>query len=230
MRQSNRGSNITRRWRWTGQVMPLFERQYLTGSFYLYRSFSVIVAQPLSFTLAGNTMNEAKNEKVINQLANWITIFTGLVAIGNFGYSLIHSFTNTGLGIPSTPNIILPMKLVFFMLIETALAYAFGWLLVNIEKHGDGVPFILLFVVSVISAWTSLFNAQWVIIGQTPVNFIFWSTFTLWFFLLSLIALLIAVYLIITHSKVLLKTDEPNSALIQIGCFAVMFFIFLYGT
>ncbi|MCD4812045.1 hypothetical protein K8R14_05665, partial [bacterium] len=39
-------------WRWTGQVMPLLESQYLTGSFYLYQSFSVIVAQPLSFTLA----------------------------------------------------------------------------------------------------------------------------------------------------------------------------------
>jgi hypothetical protein len=31
--------------------VPLFERHYLTGSFYLYHSFSVIVAQPLSFTL-----------------------------------------------------------------------------------------------------------------------------------------------------------------------------------
>ena len=28
-----------------------FEREYLTDSFYLYHSFSVIVAQPLSFTL-----------------------------------------------------------------------------------------------------------------------------------------------------------------------------------
>jgi hypothetical protein len=31
--------------------VPLFERHYLTGSFYLYHSFSVIVARPLSFTL-----------------------------------------------------------------------------------------------------------------------------------------------------------------------------------
>ncbi|MCK5723212.1 MAG: hypothetical protein KAI84_11805 [Gammaproteobacteria bacterium] len=31
-----------------GKAVPLFERQYLTGSFYLYHSFSVIVAQPLS--------------------------------------------------------------------------------------------------------------------------------------------------------------------------------------
>jgi hypothetical protein len=35
-----------------GKAVPLFERQYLTGSFYLYHSFSVIVAQPLSSMLA----------------------------------------------------------------------------------------------------------------------------------------------------------------------------------
>ena len=34
-----------------GKAVPLFERQYLTGSFYFYHSFSVIVAQPLNFTL-----------------------------------------------------------------------------------------------------------------------------------------------------------------------------------
>jgi hypothetical protein len=33
----------------TGQSRAVFERQYLTGSFYLYHSFSVIVAQSLSF-------------------------------------------------------------------------------------------------------------------------------------------------------------------------------------
>jgi len=39
------------RWRWTGQSRAAFEEQYLTDIFYLYHSFSVIVAQPLSFTL-----------------------------------------------------------------------------------------------------------------------------------------------------------------------------------
>jgi len=32
-----------------GKAVLLFERQYLTGSFYLYYNFSVIVTQPLSF-------------------------------------------------------------------------------------------------------------------------------------------------------------------------------------
>ena len=42
------------RWRWTGQSRAAFERQYLLGNFYLYHSFSVIVAQPLSFTFGGH--------------------------------------------------------------------------------------------------------------------------------------------------------------------------------
>ena len=41
--------------------MPLFERQYLTGSFHFYHSFSVIVAQPLSFTLEDTYKKKSVN-------------------------------------------------------------------------------------------------------------------------------------------------------------------------
>jgi len=41
--------------------VPLFERQYLTGSFYLYHSFLVIVAQPLSFRPLYSKMIMKKN-------------------------------------------------------------------------------------------------------------------------------------------------------------------------
>jgi len=44
---------LTRRWKWTGQSRAAFERQYLTDSFYLYHSLSVIVAQPLSLVVPG---------------------------------------------------------------------------------------------------------------------------------------------------------------------------------
>jgi hypothetical protein len=49
------------RLRWTGQSRAVFEKQYLLGSFYLYHSFSVIVAQPLSFTLAYNKVIDFVN-------------------------------------------------------------------------------------------------------------------------------------------------------------------------
>ena len=37
-----------------GKAVPFFERQLLTDGFYFYHSFSVIVAQPLSFKLGYN--------------------------------------------------------------------------------------------------------------------------------------------------------------------------------
>jgi len=51
----------TRRWIWTGQSRAAFERQHLTVSFYLYHSFSVIVAQPLSFTLGNVAIKRQKS-------------------------------------------------------------------------------------------------------------------------------------------------------------------------
>ena len=35
-----------------GKAVSLFERQYLTGSFYFFRRFSLYLAQPLSFSFA----------------------------------------------------------------------------------------------------------------------------------------------------------------------------------
>jgi len=47
------GKAEPRRLSWTGQSRAAFESQYLTDSFYLYHSFSVIVAQPLSSMFGG---------------------------------------------------------------------------------------------------------------------------------------------------------------------------------
>ena len=76
-----RARHTTRRWRWTGQSRAAFEKQYLTGSFYLYHIFSVIIAQPLSFG-----REERKMRKVIIGLVS-ITIILfflpGIVLAGS---------------------------------------------------------------------------------------------------------------------------------------------------
>lgn len=170
--------------------------------------------------------------KTISALASWITIVTGIIALGNFGFSLFHTVPGVSLNIPTFPNIILPFRLVTFILLETALGYAFGWALVKSESFGHGVPMILVWVIGIISAWTSMFNVQWMLTGGTPAEFSFLSVYTIWFGLLSLLALILAIYLIYLHVKanLALQGDEgPASAYIQGGCFAVMFFIFLYG-
>ena len=86
--------------------MPLFERQYLTGSFYLYHSFSVIAALPLSSTLCVQTKQKgiemlAKQQKKIIIIGAillivcclfppWIYTFkaSGMYSEESAGYSL----------------------------------------------------------------------------------------------------------------------------------------------
>ncbi len=51
--------------------MPFFEMQYLTGSFYLFHSFSIIVAQPLS----SNVMSMKIPVKIIRNREELIELF-----------------------------------------------------------------------------------------------------------------------------------------------------------
>jgi hypothetical protein len=43
--------------------VPLFERQYLTGSFYFFRRFSLYLAQPLSFTFGGRGLLDVTKDR-----------------------------------------------------------------------------------------------------------------------------------------------------------------------
>ncbi|NHO68572.1 hypothetical protein G8770_23720 [Aestuariicella hydrocarbonica] len=52
--------------------------------------------------------------------------------------------------------------------LEACLAAAFGWLIVLASSKGRGLPFLLSIAVMLVSAWTSLFNIQWLILGRAP--------------------------------------------------------------
>ena len=171
------------------------------------------------------------NEKALNTIANVVTISTGIFAIGNFVYSLSHSFVGATITIPSIPSITLPFRLVALLITETILAYAFGWCLLKVEDRGRGIPMIMIWVVSLISAWTSLFNVQWLVIGETPMPFEFNGPYTLWFAILSTITLIIAIYLINVHNSMRTEPlENPACPFVQSVCFLIMFFIFLYGS
>lgn len=171
------------------------------------------------------------NKETINHLASWVTIVTGVVALANFIYSLTHGMYGTEIGVPEIPAITLPFRLVALIMLETALAYAFGWLLVKTEDMGHGVPMIMLWVVSMISSWTSLFNIQWLTIGGLPQGYEFLTVYTFWFALLSAIMAGIAIYFIYNHTKQMnLESEAPASPWIQGFMFFVMFFIYLYGS
>ena len=163
----------------------------------------------------------------INEFANWVTIVTGIIALCNFGYSISQGVYGEVISVPDVPLITLPFRIIIFIILETALAYAFGYMLIKIEAYGHGVPAVTLWLVSLISAWTSLFNVQWLISGAVPLNNQFFSLYTLWFFVLSGLASFIAVYFISTHSNEYKKWTRAKDA--QLVSFIVMFFMYLYG-
>ena len=62
--------------------MPLFERQYLTDSFYPYHSFSVIVAQPLSSTCS--EIGEKMRKNVLLATILWIFLLSGCATTAKY--------------------------------------------------------------------------------------------------------------------------------------------------
>lgn len=170
------------------------------------------------------------NNESITKLASWVTIVTGIIALWNFGYSLTHGMYGVSITVPEIPAITLPFRLIILILLETALAYAFGWLLIKTEDMGHGVPMIMAWIVCIISAWTSLFNIQWLIVGGIPSDFDFNTVYTFWFAVLSIVTLIIAIYFIYDHAKQSDNLGEDRSSpWIQGIVFFVMFFIYLYG-
>lgn len=101
-------------------------------------------------------MKESINQK-LNLIASIITII-------NFLYSLIIVNSSTQNPIPPIPSQALPIGLIIIALLETFLSAGFGWLIVKFAEKGHGIPFILVIVVALVSAWTTMFNIQWLII------------------------------------------------------------------
>ncbi len=91
----------------------------------------------------------------------------------------------------------LPMSFIFIVFLEIFLASGFGYILVKFAEKGHGIPFMLFITVALISAWTTMFNIQWIII-KGPLN-TFVTIFTL--VILSVLFCGLACYFIVIHSK-----------------------------
>ncbi|TOJ56941.1 hypothetical protein CGI36_23930, partial [Vibrio parahaemolyticus] len=113
-------------------------------------------------------MNKVLEDDTINRLASWLTIITAIISLANFVVSLKVGNVTSGTELSvSRIEAVLPFRFVLYILLETALAYAFGRTLIYFEQYGQGIPLMLVVIVSLISAWTSLFNAQWLFLGSS---------------------------------------------------------------
>jgi hypothetical protein len=120
------------------------------------------------------------NEKLIHLLGSVFSIVGGVVAVLNFGWSVKAEFKEPLLLHSLQSSVNLPFRMILFIILETTLAYAFGKWLVFMEQKGSGIPTMMLFVIGLVSAWTSVFNVQWIFVGQVPDDFEFWDIYTLY--------------------------------------------------
>lgn len=139
----------------------------------------------------------------------WIGIIAGIIGIFNFIYSVSFGLPGPQMVMPTIPNVDLLIRILFLFLLESALAYSFGYILTKINKMGkvlpgEGLPLILLILVALLSAWTSLFNIQWFLIGPPPIfSEIASSKSKLYiskFFIFGLLTYIWAIYFIAFHS------------------------------
>jgi hypothetical protein len=173
------------------------------------------------------------SDETITKLASWLTVITAIISLGNFLVSLKFGNVASGTELNVTRiEAVLPFRFLLFILLETALAYAFGRALIYFEGHGQGIPVMISILIALISAWTSLFNAQWLFLGSSPG--VFGTFYTIQLGALGVVAMSIAIYFILVHFKrhtpaFTTVNNEPSSLSYQVLAFIVMFFLILYA-
>lgn len=113
-------------------------------------------------------MKSVQLERLTNFAASVITLASFAYSLRQIG-ALFGSSTVT-LGPPALPFRAFPLRLIAISLVQGATAYGFATLTHRIAALGPGFGRVLLFVAWLIAGWTSLFNAQWLLLGPLPAR------------------------------------------------------------
>ena len=159
-----------------------------------------------------------------------LNFFAAIITIGNFIYSLGIVTEQVTTPIPSLPIQGLPLGFILIMFLETLLAAGFGYILVKFAEKGHGIPFMLFITIALISAWTTMFNIQWLIIQGSANSFGSGVVLAI----LSGIFCGLACYFITIHAKekkhtsfnsneIVLINEDGKLIAWQIGAFIVMY-------
>lgn len=139
-------------------------------------------------------------DKKLNKIANWITIISGIITFLNLAVSIKFNLKLPDIVFPNLFRIDFPFRLIAFLFLEGVLAHIFGSLLIYIENLGPGLAKIILSITGLLSAWTSIFNIQWILIGIKPEI----DPEQIYFAKLmggTLLAYISAIYFIVVHGK-----------------------------
>ncbi|EGU46897.1 hypothetical protein VIOR3934_16576 [Vibrio orientalis CIP 102891 = ATCC 33934] len=99
-----------------------------------------------------------------------INLVASIVTIINFIWSIQAFNSHDGVPTAAIPAGSVAVGFILACLLEALLATAFGYAIVYVNSKGNGLPYLLAIVLMLISAWTSLFNAQWLVLGQAPTT------------------------------------------------------------
>ena len=155
------------------------------------------------------------DKEKIRHISSWFSIIAGIVTIINFIIKVIvgiDAFDTSNAFIQK--NIFL-IRLLSFFILQSALMYVSGYL--TIKYHQKHFGFIIVLVVAGFSAWLTLFNIQFFLIGDfsgfgTSFSSILSGIgYVILFFLLSYLSLFYQVILFSTISGKLITHSESGS-------------------
>ena len=172
--------------------------------------------------------------EAIRELLGFVTV---AISLFNFIYTIFRGESESFFMVPDfllnifyIPYVVdYELRLLSLVFFETALAYGFGWVIIRVYLKGDGVPLIATGVLAGISAWTSLFNVQWLI--ASPLYFDFSLTYAeelVMFLIHGAAAMALSYYFIQVHhkyycqkeGKYVSQKERTRMQEIQIGMFA----------
>ncbi|WP_155279938.1 hypothetical protein [Alteromonas macleodii] len=156
-------------------------------------------------------------------MAGLVNLLASIITIVNFVYAAIQYFSDGDGSIPQIPFDSISLSIIMLILLEASLAAVFGWLIVALVETRHAFTYILAFVVAYISAWLSLFNCEWLLLGEMYKG-MQWAGILL---CLGALCMAIAIMFINEHANSASEKDDATN--IQLGGFTVCFFIFVYA-
>ncbi|EOC7934805.1 hypothetical protein ACI8HB_003629, partial [Vibrio cholerae] len=107
-------------------------------------------------------------ENVKSELKHPIGFLASIITIVNFIWTLMAFNAHQGIPSAAIPVGSVAIGIILACFLESFLAAAFGYAIVYMNSKGKGLPYLLSIVLMLLSAWTSLFNIQWLVLGSAP--------------------------------------------------------------
>ena len=153
--------------------------------------------------------------------ANRLWLFITAAAATNFLYSLPYEYPAAYTDIPPFPLHNMLLRMLLLILAEWVVVTGFGRLTVASMRWMGGRRNLGVFIIAIVSAWTTMFNIQWLLLTHAPANFFDHAAF----FLATVIVLALDTYFVFRRTE---RVDPDIQSLVvgaQALGYAVVYFV-----